>query len=38
VLRVRFWIFLFGVTIGEGAICAIYIFGGDQLLRWVGVR
>jgi uncharacterized membrane protein YdjX (TVP38/TMEM64 family) len=38
VLRVRFWKFLIGVTIGEGAICAIYIYGGDQLFRWVGFR
>jgi uncharacterized membrane protein YdjX (TVP38/TMEM64 family) len=36
--RVRFWKFLLGVTIGEGAICAIYIYGGDQILRWLGVR
>ncbi len=27
-----------GVTIGEGAICAIYIYGGDQILRWLGFR
>jgi uncharacterized membrane protein YdjX (TVP38/TMEM64 family) len=38
VLRVRFWAFLLGVTVGEGAICAIYIYGGDQILRWVGFR
>ena len=38
VLRVRFWTFLIGVTIGEGAICAIYINGGDQILRWMGLR
>ena len=38
VLRVRFWKFLIGVTLGEGAICAIYIYGGDQLLRWVGIK
>jgi uncharacterized membrane protein YdjX (TVP38/TMEM64 family) len=38
VLRVRFWTFLIGVTIGEGAICAVYIFGGDSLLRFVGWR
>jgi uncharacterized membrane protein YdjX (TVP38/TMEM64 family) len=38
VLRVRFWKFLVGVTIGEGAICAIYIYGGDQILRWMGIR
>lgn len=38
VMRVRFWRFLLGVTIGEGAICAVYIYGGDQLLRWAGIR
>lgn len=38
VLRVRFWKFLLGVTLGEGAICAIYIYGGDQLLRWIGLK
>jgi uncharacterized membrane protein YdjX (TVP38/TMEM64 family) len=38
VLRVRFWKFLIGVTIGEGAICAIYIYGGDQILRWMGFK
>ena len=38
VLRVRFWKFLLGVTLGEGAICALYIYGGDQLLSWIGFR
>lgn len=38
VLRVRFWKFLIGVTLGEGAICAIYIYGGDHVLRWLGWR
>jgi len=38
VLRVRFWKFLIGVTLGEGAICAVYIYGGDGLLRWMGFR
>ena len=38
VLRVRFWKFLLGVTLGEGAICAIYIYGGDQILKWIGFR
>ena len=37
-LRVRFWKFLIGVTIGEGAICAIYIYGGDHILRWLNFR
>ncbi|TAK15440.1 MAG: TVP38/TMEM64 family protein [Acidobacteria bacterium] len=38
VLRVRFWKFLLGVTLGEGAICALYIYSGDQFLRWLGFR
>lgn len=33
VLRVNFWKCLLGVLIGEGAICAIYIFLGDHALR-----
>jgi uncharacterized membrane protein YdjX (TVP38/TMEM64 family) len=35
VMRVRFDRFILGVLIGEGAICAIYIFLGDRLLRWL---
>jgi uncharacterized membrane protein YdjX (TVP38/TMEM64 family) len=27
---------LLGVAIGEGAICAIYVFAGQGLLRWFG--
>ena len=38
VLRVRFWKFLLGVTLGEGAISAIYIYGGDQILWWLGLK
>ena len=38
ILRVRFWKFLIGVTLGEGAICALYIYGGDQLLRWLAFK
>jgi uncharacterized membrane protein YdjX (TVP38/TMEM64 family) len=34
-LRVNFWKFLLGILIGEGAICAIYIFAGDSALRWL---
>jgi uncharacterized membrane protein YdjX (TVP38/TMEM64 family) len=26
---------LFGVAVGEGAICAIYIFLGGQALAWL---
>jgi len=33
VVRMRAWMCLLGVAIGEGGICAIYIFGGDWLLR-----
>jgi uncharacterized membrane protein YdjX (TVP38/TMEM64 family) len=29
VLRIRLWKTLLGVSIGEGVICAIYIFGGS---------
>lgn len=32
VLRIRVWICLLGVAIGEGAICALYIFLGQALL------
>ena len=38
VLRIRLTTMLFGVAIGEGAICAIYIFLGDSLLRTLGFR
>ena len=33
VLRIRIVTLLAGVAIGEGAICAIYIFLGDRMLR-----
>jgi uncharacterized membrane protein YdjX (TVP38/TMEM64 family) len=33
VLRIRIWICLLGVAIGEGAICAIYIFLGHTALH-----
>lgn len=36
-LRVNFPKFLLGVTLGEGTICAIYIFFGGEALRWLGV-
>jgi uncharacterized membrane protein YdjX (TVP38/TMEM64 family) len=38
ILRVRFWKFLIGVTLGEGAICAVYIYGGNSLLRWLALK
>jgi uncharacterized membrane protein YdjX (TVP38/TMEM64 family) len=37
-LRVNFARCLFGVTVGQGSICAVYIFVGDQALRWIGWR
>jgi uncharacterized membrane protein YdjX (TVP38/TMEM64 family) len=37
-LEVDFWKFLFGVLVGEGTICGIYIFLGDHLLRFLHVR
>jgi uncharacterized membrane protein YdjX (TVP38/TMEM64 family) len=33
VLRIRIWICLLGVLIGEGAICAIYIYLGQAALH-----
>ncbi len=38
VLRVNFGKCLLGVGIGEGAICAIYVFLGDQTLRMLLFR
>lgn len=37
-LRVRFVPFLIAVTLGEGTICALYIFGAHSALRWLGLR
>jgi len=37
-LRVRFVVFITAVTVGEGAISAVYIYGGDHLLRWLHLR
>jgi uncharacterized membrane protein YdjX (TVP38/TMEM64 family) len=34
-LRVDLKKCLFGVTVGEGAICAIYVFLGGQVLGWL---
>jgi len=34
-LRVNFPKFLLGVLIGEGTICALYIFLGGEALRWL---
>ena len=31
-MKISFRRFLFGVVVGEGAICALYIFGGNHLL------
>jgi uncharacterized membrane protein YdjX (TVP38/TMEM64 family) len=38
VLRVNFLRCLIGVAIGEGTICGIYIFFGDQALRWLQLK
>jgi uncharacterized membrane protein YdjX (TVP38/TMEM64 family) len=38
VVRVRITTVLGGVAIGEGAVCGIYIFLGDSLLRSLGLR
>ena len=38
VLRVNFLTCLIGVAIGEGTICGIYIFFGDQVLRWLQLK
>jgi uncharacterized membrane protein YdjX (TVP38/TMEM64 family) len=38
VLKVSFLKLLAGVVIGEGAICALYIFLGGQVLRWLRLR
>lgn len=38
VVRLRITTVLAGVAIGEGAVCAIYIFIGDSLLRSLGLR
>ena len=34
ILRIRLWKTLLGVSIGEGIICAIYIFGGSTGMNW----
>ncbi len=38
VLRVDFWKYLLGIGIGEGVICALYIFLGDYALRMLQFR
>jgi uncharacterized membrane protein YdjX (TVP38/TMEM64 family) len=38
VVRVRITTVLGGVAIGEGAVCGLYIFMGDSLLRSLGLR
>lgn len=37
ILRIDFWKFLFGILIGEGAICGIYIFFGNHVLRFMHI-
>lgn len=38
VLEVNFPKFLFGILLGEGAICAVYIFAGDSALRFLEIK
>ena len=38
VVRLSLWKLLVGVAIGEGAICAVYIFLGESLLSSLGLR
>ena len=38
VLRTDFRKFLLGVGLGEGGICALYIFFGDSCLRWLQLK
>lgn len=38
VLKVNFFRFTLGVLVGEGVICAIYIFLGDHLMRFLHFR
>jgi uncharacterized membrane protein YdjX (TVP38/TMEM64 family) len=38
ILRINFLKFVLGVLIGEGAICGIYIFLGDGVLRFLHWR
>ena len=35
ILRIRFWQFIFGITIGESALVALYIYTGSGLLEHV---
>jgi uncharacterized membrane protein YdjX (TVP38/TMEM64 family) len=35
ILQIRLWKTLLGVSIGEGIICAIYIFGGSSGVAWL---
>ena len=37
-MRVNFKKFLLGILIGEGSVCAIYIFVGDSVLRFLAIR
>ena len=38
VLNIKIWKCLVGVAIGEGIICAIYIFGTNNLLSFFNIR
>ncbi|MEP6960695.1 MAG: VTT domain-containing protein [Acidobacteriota bacterium] len=37
-LKINFKKFLLGILIGEGSICAVYIFLGDSVLRLLSMR
>jgi uncharacterized membrane protein YdjX (TVP38/TMEM64 family) len=38
VLKVNFPKFLLGILLGEGTICAVYIFAGDSALRFLRLK
>jgi len=38
VLKIDFFKTIVGILIGEGTICAVYIFVGQQALRWLHLR
>jgi uncharacterized membrane protein YdjX (TVP38/TMEM64 family) len=38
VARINIWVYLAGVIVGKGGICAVYIYFGDVLLRGLGLR
>lgn len=38
VARINVYVYLAGVIVGKGGICAVYIYFGDALLRGAGLR